>query len=220
MNAQQKRKAKPEFPPEKRSKIVKQQKKPKTLPADPLRESKNHFALVQKNRYRNRMEKWLKQMIAKHQILNDSGECLSYNMLNEHSSDHLKDRDGDAISAKMAFATDTGLGRGMHDAEHLHYELDQIKNGMIDGHDIPPKFKNLKSEMEKENNPKNLERIVQSFKRKISRFAKLKACASCGIRNFEMGQCKFYETKLSQLDALAYTKAELADYMAKNDIKK
>ena len=219
MKAQQKRKAKPEFLTEKRRKTVKQQKKPKTLPSDSLRESKNQFLLEQKNRYRSRMEKWLKQMIAKHQALNDSGECLSSNMLNEPSSDQLKDRDGDAISARMAFATDTGLGR-MHDAEHLHYELDQIKNGMIDGHDIPPKFKNLKSEIEKENNPKNLERIVQSFKRKISRFAKLKACASCGIRNFEMGQCKFYETKLSQLDALAYTKAELADYMAENDIKK
>ncbi len=155
----------------------------------------------------------------KHKILNDSRKCLSYDMRNQPTLNQLFDRDGDTISAKIAYAIDTGLNR-MSDAHNLHHELAKRKGRQNENQHIPSKFLNLKKEIENENNLSNMERIRKSFQTKINRKANLKACAACGIRNFEMGGCKFYQTKLSDLEVLAYTKEELSSYEVENSTKK
>lgn len=126
-------------------------------------ESMRQINLEKKERYLQRMTKWSREMTDQHNIPNENGECLAYDMLTDPTANQLAGRDKDAISAKMAFAIDTGLGR-MKDARHLHHELSKIKDGISNGKDVPHDFEPLKKEIEKENDKMNLERVVQSFK--------------------------------------------------------
>ena len=146
-------------------------------------------------------------MKKKHSVRNDSGECLSIDMVSDPTNDQLQDRDGDALSAKMAYAMDSGLGR-MKKSKTLYEQLEKLSKGETDGTTLPQQYESLAREITNENSSNNLQRIVESFKKKIDRRAKLLACAACGMRNFNMGSNRFRETKLSQLNILMYTEEE------------
>lgn len=190
--------------------------KNETKIAERLDESRKQFKLEQKARYDLRKTEWSQLLDEKHLIANDNGELLSYNMHGDPTEEQLKERDGDALSAQVAYAVDSGLGR-MKDASSLHNVLDNIREkGNDTSSNLPQEYQSLTKEIKKENNPENLQRIVHSFKKKIDRQAKLLACAACGMRHFNMGSNRFSETKISHLKVLKYTEKEMASFTTAN----
>ena len=131
-----------------------------------MKESIRLFRLEKEARYEQRIQKWITQHKNKKRVIkNSDGECLSVHMKSDPTKEQLEDRDGDAFSAQLAYAVDSGLGR-MKDSKKLHLELQKIKNEETDGSQLSQEFKNLAKEIENENSPKNLQRIVESFKKK------------------------------------------------------
>lgn len=148
-----------------------------------------------------------------HVCFNKEGEPLSLDMKNAPTTEQLQQRENDALSALLSFMTDTGLGR-MKKMKDLHKELVKLKNGETDGSEVPEEFKSLIEEIQAENSTSNFSRIITSFKKKINKQARLSCCAACGMKNYEMGKQHFHTTKLSDLDVLAFTTAEIEELNA------
>ena len=129
-------------------------------------------------------------------------------MKNGPTTEQLKHRETDALSALISFMTDTGLGR-MTKMKDLHKEFAKFKSGESDGSEVPEEFQELIEEIEQENSTSNLSRIISSFKNKINKQARLSCCAACGMKNFDMGNHHFHTTKISDMEVLSFTQTEM-----------
>ena len=173
-------------------------------------ESIQQFEAEKKAMFKDREAETKKTTHRQHTAVNSEGETLSLSMKSAPTAEQLKHREGDAVSAQMSYAVDSGLGR-MKQIKRLHKELIKLRKGESDGKHIPPELEELVEEIKNENSDSNLSRIIRSFKQKIDKHARLLCCAACGIKNFQMGKHHFHQTKLSDLEVLVLTQEEVDD---------
>ncbi len=160
--------------------------------AERFDESRKQFKLEQKPSYDLRKTEWNQFDDKKHLIANDNGELLSYNMHGDPTEEQLKERDGDALSAQIAYAVDSGLRR-MKDATSLHNVLENIREkGNETSSNLPQEHESLTKEIKKENNPENLQRIVHSFKKKNRSSSEIISVRCLWHATFQHGKQSFF----------------------------
>jgi hypothetical protein len=83
-----------------------------------------------------------------------------------------------------------------------------MKDPDYDSSVVPEKFKRLVAEVESEIVMADTERIIRQHNIDINKAASLTACASCGMRTFDMGMIHHCRIPLSQLDILMCTEEQ------------
>lgn len=173
--------------------------KPKCSPTDFTRQLKKKKIKSASGSYRVLTGKY-KQKI---ELLLDAVDpsTLSYRMRTCLTTEQLKEAERDPIAALLSFAINSGLGR-YSDADHLHTVFELMKNPDFDSSVVPSEFKKLVAEIEAEVTMADTERIVREYNAEINKTATLKACASCGMRAFDMGKVHHFVKPISELNIL------------------
>lgn len=144
--------------------------------------------------------------------MNVQNEPLGLDMKHSPTGKQLQKSELNIIAALMNMATNTGLGR-FPEAAKLHEEWDRLKVDGVDPVAILEHLASLVSEIENEFTIDDKGRIIRAFQKLIDLDALLISCASCGVRSFEMGDEKHYDSPLSDLDVLCYKEEQILSLM-------
>lgn len=104
----------------------------------------------------------------------------------------------------LSFAVNSGLGR-FSNADQLHMVFELMKDPDYDCSVVPEEFKSLVTEIESEIVLSYTERIVLQHNIDVNKSDPLTACASCGMRSFDMGTVHHSRKPITQLDILKCT---------------
>jgi len=129
---------------------------------------------------------------------------LSFRVPTCPTAKQLKEAERDPNTALLSFAINSGLGR-FSDAEHLHSIFELMQDPEYDSSVVPEEFKALVAEIESEIVLVDTERIVRQHNIDVNKSATLTACASCGMRAFDMGTVHHSRIPIAQLDLLKCT---------------
>lgn len=115
------------------------------------------------------------------------------------SAKQLKDFEKDPSTALMALATNSGLGR-FSETRYLHVNPLEDKSDLIES---------LKEEISDNLRMSDKEEIVNKFQQKFNVNAMLIACACCGIREYVMGNTKYFFIPIEELAILKLTDEQI-----------
>lgn len=156
---------------------------------------KKNKAIYQK-RYLQKKKDEKKQTI----FLNDQGEPLSINMKYQPSSQQMANAERDPITALLTLVTNTGLGRFADTAELI--DNWPTAAASQPSQNPPDYFHNLRKEISDNITEEDGGKIVANFLESWNIEAKLFACASCGVKQFEMGNALSHSVPLHELKSL------------------
>jgi hypothetical protein len=138
-------------------------------------------------------------------LLNDQGEPLSLDMIYPPSKEQLADAERNPEAALMNLVTNTGLAR-FRDTSRI------IDNWSVvhDAQEIIPDYvEHINQELQSNIENQEFKRILKDFLNDWNIEAELFACASCGVKAFEMGSCHRHHVPLQQLDSLLMSEEEI-----------
>jgi hypothetical protein len=116
----------------------------------------------------------------------------------------IKKTERDPVMALLSFAVNSGLGR-FSNADQLQTVFELMKDPNYDSSVVPEEFKSLVAEIESEIVLSDTERIVLQHNIDVNKSAPSTACASCGMRAFDMGTVHHSRIPITQLDILKCT---------------
>ncbi len=143
---------------------------------------------------------------------NDHGEVLSIHMEHSPSPQQMMHAESDPIAALMTLVTNTGHGR-FADTNRITDNWSAVAQ-MNESQGIPDYIQNLRKEIEENLTKENTGHVFDNFIQAWDIEAKLTACASCGIKAFEMGSVQFHQIPLHQLDSLLMSDETKEDLMS------
>ena len=138
---------------------------------------------------------------------NKQGEILSTDMKYPPSTEQMANAEREPVAALMNFVTNTGLRRFSHTSQLIdNWSTEENRDP---SQPVPDYIFNLANEVTANVSQTDINRIVQQFLEAWNIEAKLFACASCGIKEFEMGEAQSHQVPLHQLEKLLLSKEEV-----------
>lgn len=138
-------------------------------------------------------------------LLNDEGEPLTLDMIYPPTKEQLAEAEKTPVAALMNLVTNTGLAR-FRDAT-------MIIDNWTAAHDtqliIPDYRLHIAQELQSNITNPEFKRILNDFLKDWNIEARLFACASCGVKAFEMGTCHRHHVPLELLDSLLMSTEEI-----------
>lgn len=129
------------------------------------------------------------------------------------STNQLESVERDPITALMAMATNSGLGRFSGISELM--ENWQEVAGLRPDEDIPPSYvTELNSQIRENVTEADTGRIVDNFHERFHLDAYLLACGSCGQKTYSLGTVHHHPVLLTDLSSLKMSIKELATLLA------
>ena len=131
---------------------------------------------------------------------NAQQELLSTHMKYAPSGEQMENAEINVVAALMNLVTNTGLGR-FPETTTLMNNWQAAAN--LDPNAPPPPFiSNITNEINQNVTEADMSRIVEEFLMSWNIEAKLFACASCGIKAFEMGADQGHSVQIDKLSSL------------------
>lgn len=137
---------------------------------------------------------------------NAQQELLSTHMKYAPSGEQMENAETNIVAALMTLVANTGLGR-FPETTTLMDNWQAAAN--LDPAAPPPSFiSNIINEVNQNVTEADMSRIVEEFLQSWNIEAKLFACASCGIKAFEMGKDQSNSISIKELDSLLISDAD------------
>lgn len=144
-------------------------------------------------------------------LFNVYNEVLSMNIKYAPSADQMENAETNIVAALMTLVTNTGLGR-FADASTLIDNWNEAAS-LNSTTSLPQYISNLINDINHNVTEVDMGRIVEEFLHSWNIEARLFACASCGIKAFEMGNDQSHSISIKELDSLLISDADRDDLL-------
>jgi hypothetical protein len=132
---------------------------------------------------------------------------LSLDMKEMPSKELLVNAEKDPTSALMALATNSGLGRFLDSSQLIReWRLIEPNTVLNEEEEMPGYITNLIAELSKNVTLTDYGRIFQEFQNHWNLTADLVACASCGMKSYQMGEDSHHKVALEEVNCVQMSK--------------
>jgi hypothetical protein len=154
-------------------------------------------------------------------IFKQKQEAIHYNVQQELFSTHKKYApsgeqmaysETNIVAALMTLVTNTGLGRFPETTTLI--DNWQVAANLDSSTPPPPFISNIINEVNKNVTEADMSHIVEEFLQSWNIEAKLFACASCGMKAFEMGADQAHPVPIDQLSSLLMSDTDMGELLS------